>query len=464
MKRRWIEAVIILATTGALALTGCGGSSYMTPPQKPVTAAITAVQGEVRGGQQPVVGMTIQLYAVGSSTYGSAATPVFATPLTTDSNGTFSFPVPWCPTPDTQNVYLVGTGGDPVAGNVAAGNANNNNNLALMVALGPCSTLNSSTHIHMNELTTVAAVWALAPFMSGNTQSYLNIGATPTNATGLQLAFQAATQVVNTSTGTLPGPLPTGASLPGSGAEVNTLADVLEACINSKGGIANDGITSCGSLFGDAPSASGFPTDTITAAMNIAQNPSRNTTPLFSIASATPTFEPDLGSAPAAFTVAIQYTGNGLNAPTAIAADQQGNVWVANSAGSSVSEFVSNVSTFGTPQLTNVPLGAEPAGIAIDTTGNAWLTANNDSVIEVTPGGSVGTTLTGNGLNAPTSIAIDGGGLIWVVNSGSGANSVSAFTTGGGTVSGSPFTGAGILSPAGIAINGNANANCADCH
>jgi hypothetical protein len=30
-------------------------------------------------------------------------------------------------------------------------------------------------------------------------------------------------------------------------------------------------------------------------------------------------------------------------------------------------------------------------------------------------------------------------------------------------LSGSPFTGAGIASPAGIAINGNANANCADC-
>jgi hypothetical protein len=405
--------------------------------------------------------MTVQLYAVGSSGYGSAATALFGTPLTTDSNGGFTFPSGYCPAApgNTVPVYLVGTGGDPVAGNAAAGNSDVNPTLALMVALGPCNGLTPSTHIHMNELTTVAAVWALAPFMSGNTQSYLNIGTSSGNSTGLGLAFSAAQQIVSTNFGTIPGTAPANATLPVS--ELNTLADVLEACLNSKGGTATDG-SPCGTLFGDAPSGTGYPTDTITAAMNIAQNPMRSVTALYNIASATPTFEPDLGSAPNAWTVAIQYTGGGLNEPTAIAADQSGNVWVANSNGSSVSQFDNT----GTPNpsfgSTGAALGSEPAGIAIDLTGNAWVTTSN-TVVEVGSTGTVGTTLSANGLNAPTGIAIDGGGLIWVVNGGSGANSVSAFTGTGGVVSGSPFTGAGISLPAGIAINGQANNSCADC-
>jgi DNA-binding beta-propeller fold protein YncE len=105
--------------------------------------------------------------------------------------------------------------------------------------------------------------------------------------------------------------------------------------------------------------------------------------------------------------------------------------------------------------------------------GNAWVTASNNDLYELQsesgssvshPAGSIVNTLTGNGLNLPTGIAIDPSGVIWIVNSGSGANSVSAFTGTGGTLTGSPFTGAGITSPAGVAINGSAKANCADCN
>jgi hypothetical protein len=461
MKPRWIEAASILGMAGVLALAGCAASSneLQTSVPAPVSLA-TAPHGEAFGGQQPVSGMTLQLYAAGSTGYGSAATPLFSPATSTNSSGSFSFPTYHCPTPSTQ-VYLVGTGGDPVAGNTG-GNTAANPNLGLMVALGSCGNLNSGTHIHMNELTTVAAVWALAPFMAGNTTSYLNIGTSSTNATGLQLAFEASSEVVNTSTGTFPGNLPAGAMLPTS--ELNTLADLLEACINSKGGTANDGTTSCGSLFGLAPNAAGtaYPTDTITAAMNIAQSPARNTTPLIGLVGGTPAFEPTLPAAPNAWTVAIQYTGGGLNQPTSIAADQSGNIWVGNSGSPAVSLFDNLGNTLlGT---TGATLGGVPAGVAIDLSGNAWVTASNNKVYELNSSGTNTSTLTGNGLNLPTGIAIDPGGVIWVTNSGSGANSVSAFTSAGAALSGSPFTGAGIASPAAIAINASANANCPNCH
>jgi hypothetical protein len=457
MRRRWIEATVILGAASLIALTGCAtnSSSNQPPVAYPGTVA-TAPSGEAYGGQQPVTGMSLQLYAAEGSGYGSAATGLFATPPTTSSTGSFSFPTYHCPTASTQ-VYLVGTGGDPVAGNTG-GNTAANPNLALMVALGSCGNLNSNTHIHMNELTTVAAIWALAPFMSGNTTSYLNIGSSSTNATGLQLAFAASSEVVNTSTGTFPGNLPSNATLPTS--ELNTLADLLEACINSKGGTANDG-SSCGSLFGLTPNAAGttYPTDTITAAMNIAQNPARNVSQLLGLVGGTPAFLPDLGTAPSAWTVAIEYTGGGLNQPTSIAADQSGNIWVGNSGSQAVSLF----DNLGNSKLgtTGTTLAGTPGGVAIDLSGDAWVTASNNKIYELNSSGTNTNTLSGNGLNLPTGIAIDPSGVIWAVNSG--ASSVSAFTSTGGTLTGSPFTGAGIASPASIAINGSANANCANC-
>jgi hypothetical protein len=458
MRPASVTGILLLASS--LALVGCGGSSPMveTPPTKPVPPATSTLQGVAFGGQQPVTGMTLQLYDAGSSGYGSAATGMLTGTLpTTDSNGNFHFPAPTCPNGSDQ-VYLVGTGGDPVAGNAAnSGSTAANANLALMVALGNCSGLNSLPGLHMNELTTVAAVWALSPFMNGNTNAYQNVGTSSTNTAGLQMAFAAAQEVTNVSNGTLPGNLPAGATLLSD--EVNTVADVLEACINSKGGVEGDS-SPCGNLFLAAPSTSGsnYPTDTITAAMNIAQNPARNVNTLDTGISNTPTFNPVVGT-PTAFTIAIKYTGGGLTAPTAIATDQSGNVWVANSGGDVVSLF----NNLGAPiTASGTTLGGTPQAVAIDLSGNAWVAASDSKVYKVNASGSVATTLSDSSLNDPVGVAIDGGGNLWVVNHAS--STVSEFSSSGALLSGSGFSGGGISSPVAIAINGKANANCSDCH
>jgi len=450
--RRLSNAYLSIAATAAvLALSGCGVAP--APIEKPPVAQ---AQGEIHGGQQPIAGATIQLYAVGTSGYGSAATPLFSPALITSASGSFTFPANYCPADPSALVYLVGSGGQPAG----AGTGITNNNEALMVVLGPCNSLNASTHIRINELTTVAAAWALAPFMSGTTNAYLNIGSSSTNAKGLQLAFEAAAEVVNTSTGAVGGTtLPAGATLPTQ--EINTLADILGQCVNSAGGTSD--ATSCGMLFTLAKNTSNTvaPTDTITAAFNIAQNPARFVGSLFFLVPPVPVFEPVLSSAPNDWTVAIQYTGGGLNAPTAIAADQAGNIWVANSGGSSVSEFNNLGSTL--LGATGTSTGGAPTGLAVDLNGNAWVTiGSGNSVLEVHANGSADAPITGNGLNQPTALAIDGSGMLWVAN-GAG-NSVSLFDNTGTAVSGSPFTGGGIASPKGIAINSNANANCSDCH
>jgi hypothetical protein len=452
-----IACLTLAVTAAAVALTGCGAGSPMTQtPAPPVAAGVT---GEMHGGQQPIANATLQLYAVGTTGYGSAATPLFSPAITTTATGGFTFPANYCPSGNPSAlVYLVGSGGQPAG----AGTNITNLNEAEMAVLGPCNGLNSGTHIRVNELTTVAAVWALSPFMSGTTQAYLNIGSSATNAAGIQMAFQAAQQVTNTSNGTIPGAtLPAGATLPTN--ELNTLADILGQCVNSAGGAQGDG-SNCGNLFKDAPNTAGtaYPSDDITAAMNIAQNPAINVAALFNLVPPTPEFEPVLPSAPNAWTVAIQYTGGGLNAPTAIAADQQGNIWVANSGASSVSEFDNlGNSKQGT---TGVSTGTgAPTGLAIDLSGNAWITVSTaNSLFEISPAGTLGPAITNNGLNQPTGLAIDGNGVVWVVNSN--GNTVSAFSNAGAAITGSPFSGGGIASPTAIAVNGSANANCSDCH
>lgn len=434
----WSRPILLAsAAFAAMGLSGCGTG---TSPTESKPAALTAapVQGIVMGGQQPVAGVTLQLYQAGTTGYGSAATPLGPS-VQTNANGNFNFPSYTC-TAGSQ-VYLVGTGGQPIT-NVT------NNNLALMVGLGTCGGTYLNNFIDMNELTTVATAWALAPFMKGIT----NIGSSSTNAAGLANAFASINELVNTANGTLSGPtLPTGATLPLT--EINTLGDILEQCINSGGGTGAS--TNCGMLFNLAPNSAGtvFPTDTITAVMNIAQNPGRNLASLNKLRSASPVFQPalDVNSPPNDWTIAITYTGGGLNAPTSIAADAAGAVWISNSGNSSVTKLDPTGAAVSPSGGFTSGGFSSPSAIAVDTSGNAWIAnAGNNTITELNPSGTTGTVYQNNGLSTPNSIAIDGSSNIWVANTGS--SKVSAFTSSGTVLTNSPYSGAGTDAPVSIAI------------
>src|SRR6202034_2484937 len=124
--------------------------------------------------------------------------------------------------------------------------------------------------------------WAVAPFaanpLTTGKTSYLNIGTSSGNAAGLANAFAAVNNLVNLATGQPQFRVPAGnAAVPY--AEINTLADIVNACAPTAGGIAGDG-SACGSLFMDAnpyrnvtgTQYSGVPSDTLQAAIEIAQN------------------------------------------------------------------------------------------------------------------------------------------------------------------------------------------------
>jgi hypothetical protein len=274
----------------ALLLGGCS-------QQKPSSAINPlAKHGNVLGGQQPVAGATVQLYSVGTAGDGSAATPLLAPPITTDTNGGFSLPnsSSYCPSPSTL-VYIVATGGNP---GLPAGT--NNAALSLMTALGPCGNLTSSTFININELTTVAAVWALAPYMN----SYSAVGSSTADAAGLANAFTLASEFVNTSTGTVPGlNVPAGMTVPVD--TINTIADILAACVNSVGGVAGDGSV-CGMLLSAAtPVGGAVPMNVVAAAINIADNPGANVASLFGLITAAAPDQPTLTAAPSDYTLRL---------------------------------------------------------------------------------------------------------------------------------------------------------------
>jgi hypothetical protein len=290
IRKHWFSLRVVC---GFFLLSFLLGGCAQNQPAK-VTEPLVR-HSSVHGGQQPVSGSTLQLYAVGTTGDGSASTPLLTQTVSSDANGNFTITGAYtCPSASTL-VYVTATGGNP-----GLSQGTNNAALALMAALGPCGNLGPSTFISMNELTTVAAVWALAPFMS----SYSSIGSGPTDAAALASAFTLASEYVNTTTGTAPGlNVPAGTTVPV--AQFNTLADILSSCVNSAGGVAGDG-SACGMLFAAAtPNGGTAPLEVIGAGLNIANNPTANVSSLFGLVTATAPFQPMLAAVPADLTVGL---------------------------------------------------------------------------------------------------------------------------------------------------------------
>ena len=298
---RFLPAHSLLTVTALILFTGCALNSAKYPTTTLPGPTPTALRGRVIGGQQPVTGSAIQLYAVSAAADGAFSTSLLSNAVASDSGGNFTITGAYtCPSASSL-VYITAIGGNP---GLSPGTSNPA--LALLTALGPCGSLSASTFIVIDERTTVAAVSALAPFIT----SAAAIGSSPTDSAGLSAAFTLAASLVDLSTGATPGPsLPAGATVPTS--QLNTLANILSVCVNSAGGVAGDA-TPCGNLFSAAtPSSSSPPTNTLAALLNIARDPLRNAAALYALTVPTAPFQPQLASAPANWILTLSG-----NAPT----------------------------------------------------------------------------------------------------------------------------------------------------
>jgi sugar lactone lactonase YvrE len=470
----------VLGVAFALGLSGC--SANFGDVSSAATQTAMHIQGVVHGGQQPLSGAHVYMYAASTAAYGglgiaptSGATGNASTSLLTaatgnpaDTNGNFYV------TTDTfgdfaingafactsgQQVYLYSTGGDPqLAGTGVAGTPNPA--ATLLAVVGDCasSAFPGVTSISMNEVTTVAAAYALAGFATDP----LHIGAPSAvtghalAGTGLANAFNTALNLVNQASGAPNPTLPLNSNAVVPVTTINTVANILASCVNSNG-VSSSG---CSTLFANTTYGT-VPGDIATAAINMAQHPAANLTALLNLATNASPFQPFL-SAPQDLSLGINYTGgSGLNHTFGIAIDGEGNAWVPNSGTDSVTK-ISSAGAFlsGTNGYTGGGLN-DPAGIAIDGAGNAWVT--NALCCGVTKISSAGAILSGTngytsgGLDSTQGIAIDNSGNAWVTNF-QGA-SVYELTSTGTILSGdNGYQGGEMDETQGIAIDGSGNA------
>lgn len=450
--KRQLHAASLLSLSLLIsaAVTGCG-----IGPIASSSEGSLALAGRVHGGQQPVVGSVVQLYTAGIAGNGSAARPMITATVKTDSNGFFGITGDYTCVNSTDQVYITATGGNP-------GSGANNPSLEMMAALGNCGNLNSSSYITINEVTTVAAAWALAPFMTSAT----NVGSSPTNAAGLKNAFLDSQLIASSATGV--------AAANPSNLTIETdklyaLADAIAACVNSSGG------TACSSLFTAATPPAGSapvvtpPTDTLVSALDIVKFPGNNPGGVYNLISPTPPFATAYTQAPNDWTMSLTVTGGGLNAPTSLAIDASGNVWVAGYYG-----LLSAFTPQGTP-LSATGFGSgilsESYGIAVDISGNVWV--SNQELPGHSPGhgsivkflgansGSIGTpvfdTATNNywyfdpTMSFPTALAPDSNGNIMIANF---ANSTGSVYSSSGVLLGPGFGAGNSAFPVAIVADG----------
>lgn len=327
--------------------------------------------------------------------------------VTTGPDGSFSITGDYTCQPGDL-VYLLATGGNP---GLAAGT--NNTKLALETALGPCSALTSDTVVQINEVTTVAAAYALNEFQFDGR----NLASTSSTQgrLGLTNAFAMANVLVNTATGLAPAEVPSASTVVPQ-AKINTLANAIASCVNSDGTGA-----ACANLF--AATTYGFaPSDTLGAMLQLAFRPYLSPAPVFALSTATAPFQPSLTSAPNDWTLGVLFGGGQFYA-THVAIDGYGNAWFVRGNGGG-SGGVYEVSPTGSVLS---PAGGfsggaivSPQALSIDDSSNVWIAdssyAGSPNLSELDRFGnplSPATGFPGQHTISFLTLAVDGTGAVW---------------------------------------------------
>jgi PKD repeat protein len=413
-----------------------------------------ALSGKVLAGSTPVIGASVQLWAAGTAGNGSTPTQLLQNALTTDSNGAFTVSAGYsCPLA-TSILFLTSSGGK--AGAAGASNTSTE----LMTVPGACNSIATNASYVVDEVTTVASAYALGQFLKPGAQ----LGATATNSSGITLAAATLASLVNLTTGVAPG-----TAFPATGtaptAKINSLANALHACIVSTGSSS----AACSGLYGAVVPSGTPPTNTLDAMLALATKPGTNVTPIYALTLASAAFTPALTAAPSDWVVYATFGGGGMNAPSALALDSQGRVWVASYF--SVASLFSNT---GVPVLPSGVTGNglyESYGGAVDANDNFWQVdeeggGSNNGDGEVTVFNTQGSNVTGSpyesgGIYFPYAIAVDTANVSWVVdygdshvtllsNAGAPLSGASGYS---GDINGTPT----LFFPVAIAIDANRN-------
>lgn len=373
-----------------------------------------------------------------------------------------------------------------------------NSSIVLLATLGNCPTTGNlnfgggSTdqinYIYLNEISTVATAYTFQPFTLSTNNDAVHIGSSGTTQglMGIENAANTAGQLYSIQ-GSVDSSVPdgeghiansqtqlNGVANQGNGvvpqATIDTLGNILAACVDSAPNGSNKSGTlsvQCSTLFTNATdnglSNGTKPTDTATAAINIARYPAGNysstnanpptnfVTNLYGIPTGDVPFTPNLKSAPPNFMIAINYpqtavataystaTNPLLGRAESIAVDQMGQIWIT----AQTNEDVVLWSPLGAQIFTHSD-GYIYGYVSVDGSNNAW-TGNAASTSSIEEFGANGT-LTGtygSGYNeAYTVVANQSGDAFFFANTTATGNNYQMFEygPGGSTITGSPFS------------------------
>jgi len=375
--RRPLCFAILIATT--LAVVGCG---FTADKPTPIAATGAGMYGQIKGGQSPVVGATVSVYALGidatgpkllastlsdeagnfafnttpSNTYDCktalpAVAPVrsFETrsphagspkavghKVSTEKFGNTADPRPAVlPVQTDAYLYIVATDGNPGGGT--------NTSIALAAGLGPCSAAQDES-VEINEVTTVVFATLMRNF--GGLFSFGVPSGDADQINAMEIADTNAFQtIIDLPSGTVkPNTVSTtgGTSITIEAAKIYSYANTIASCVNSSDNTAPVGpSTACTNLFNASHGTGAMPTDTFQAALSMAYKPWNNVTELFDLGAAKPPFTGGLASTnpPNDWTIGVSYStptmGLGLfptpgGEPTSsnIDIDSLGRVWL----------------------------------------------------------------------------------------------------------------------------------------
>ncbi|MHB1519425.1 MAG: NHL repeat-containing protein [Acidimicrobiales bacterium] len=426
-----ILAVLGIVVPGSIA----GGASVSVP------ATLT---GAVKAEGQPVTGSKVTLVAaLGASdvTLGAA---------TTSSKGAFS--ISYAPVPGSTQLMVAASEGTVDQHSVGGARQ-------LLAALGTASTAPSA--VVVNELTTVAAVYALHQFLTFNRQGSRVSGSSP----GLVNAMATAGNLADPASGKISGVLgnsPNG-NASGTLATFNSIAMIIGSCTTGT-------VTDCGKLFAAVkPPGKIAPRNTVQAIYDLAQYPAARLRPPFALQDARtprgskPHYRPILTAPPSAWILTLVYTSGGFDGPGKIGIDAQGNLWSGNNftpPGTKVGTGVAVVDPTGTPIDGSPIVGGGIAGVgwgtAVDRRGRVWLgNFKGNSVSLLSPAGRVLSPPQGyiqGSVSKPQGVVVDQRGDVWIANFGNA--SVTEYV-GGNPADARSITGGGIFKPFGLAVAAN---------
>lgn len=420
-------------------------AAFAAPSRALATQSEATLAGTVHAAGKPLSGAQVVLY------HGSGSAAERVGEATTREDGAFTL------------AYSAPPSGILYAEAHGVGDNAERLRLLAVVGVGDGGAILPKTTdtVALNELTTVAATFALTQFIQGPDIFGPNPGLENAAATSFNLADPATGAaggvITDANNGANNDSLTT----------LNTIANLVSLCADSAS-------ASCGEFLELATAPGGTaPTDTVQAVLNLAKNPTLSTEPLATLAQTGATYTPALAAAPQAWLLALLFTDTNLYASGRIAIDSRGNVWSNNNwqpGTTTGSNNINALNPLGAPILgspiTGGGIDGGGWGTAFDADGNLWLSNYAGGTIsKFSPDGKPLSPDTGwsNGEpNHPQGVAIDQKGNVWIANSEGPHSAPSAGNVivypGGDPAQAIVITGGGINHPFAVQIDNNGNA------